>query len=129
MIKILDRNGNLLKEINAKTLIDANLRGADLRGADLRGANLRGANLIDANLRGANLRGADLRGANLIVITRGHWTVYITKGHIRIGCKAYSLNDWETFTDNEISEMDSRALEFWKENKELIIGLCRRFEK
>jgi hypothetical protein len=132
-------------------LVGAYLRGADLRGAYLRGANLtgaylRGANLTDANLRGVNLtdadlrgadlsgadlrgadlRGADLSGANLIIITWMHRTVYITTGHIRIGCQAHSLNDWKNFTDDQISEMDSKALNFWKENKELIVGLCER---
>ena len=110
-------------------LSGANLRGADLRGANLISANLSGANLIGADLRDANLIGADLRGANLIVITWEHWKTYITKGQIRIGCLFHSLETWKNFTDAEISKMDSRALDFWKQNKDLIIGLCERFNK
>ena len=76
VIQIKSRfTGNVLKEVDAADLRDANLRGADLcyanlcdanlRGADLRAADLRGANLRGANLRAADLRGANLRGANL----------------------------------------------------------------
>lgn len=104
MIKILDKTGSLLKEINAETLSEANLRGADLRGADL-------------------------RDADLIIITLGCWMVYITKGHIRIGCQSHSIDEWESFSDDEINDMADGALELWKENNELIIGLCKRFDK
>ena len=153
-VKILNRSGELLAQYGAENIRDANLRGADLRGAylsdaDLRGAYLRGANLSGAYLTGAYLRGAyltgvDLRyanlsdadlgganlsGANLIIITWMYWTVCVTTGHIRIGCKSYTLKEWKNFTDDRISRMDSRALGFWRENKELIIGLCERLEK
>ena len=122
----------------------AYLRGTDLRGADLGGADLTGTDLRDAILRGADLTGAyltrvdltganltrvDLTGANLIVITWMYWTVYITTDHIRIGCRSYTLEEWKKFSEEEISEMHEGALNFWKENKELIIGLCERLEK
>ena len=158
-VKILDRSGELLAEFDAENirdadmrganltdanltdadLTDANLRGAnltdadlsgaDLSGADLRGADLRGADLSGADLRGANLTRVDLTGANLIVITWTYWTVYITTGHIRIGCRSYTLEEWKKFSEEEISEMHEGALNFWKENKELIIGLCERLEE
>ena len=154
MVKIMNRSGELLAEFNAENIRDADLRGADLtgayltgadltgaylRGADLRDAYLRGANLtranltcVDltgANLTGANLTGANLTGADLIVITWMYWTVYITADHIRIGCQSYTLEEWKNFSDEEISEMHGDALCFWKENKELIIGLCERLEE
>jgi len=144
MIKILNKSGEVLLTVELDKLRDANLRSADLRGADLRGADMRDANLRSADLRGADLssadlRGADLRGANLsyanlrgadlIIITWAPWTTYITKGHIRIGCQSHTLSEWREFSDNQISEMDSRALDFWKKNKELIFGLCERFEE
>ena len=115
-------------------LTGAYLRGAYLTGVDLRDANLSdadlgGANLSGANLSGADLSGANLSGANLIIITWMYWTVCVTTGHIRIGCKSYTLKEWKNFTDDRISRMDSRALGFWRENKELIIGLCERLEK
>ena len=104
MLRIFNLNGDLLLEVDADNLSYADLSGADLRGADL-------------------------RGANLVVITWEHWTTYITKGQIRIGCQFHDLDVWKNFTDDEISEMDSRALDFWKQNKDLIIGLCERFDQ
>jgi uncharacterized protein YjbI with pentapeptide repeats len=38
MIKILNKNGDVLMTIDEDSLIDANLRGADLRNADLSGS-------------------------------------------------------------------------------------------
>jgi len=130
-------------DLSGADLSGANLRGADLRGAnlsyaDLSDADLSGADLSEANLCGALLRGADLseanlcgallRDADLIIITWMHWTVYITTEHIRIGCQAHSLKAWKGFSDDEISAMDSKALDFWKENKSMIISLCKRLE-
>ncbi len=163
MIKILNKNGEVLLEVDAGTLSYANLSGADLsyadlsgadlsyadlrhadlsyadlsgadlsyadlRHADLRHADLSYADLRYADLRHANLSGADLRHTDLIIITWSYWITYITKGHIRIGCHSRTLSEWRGFSDDEIASMDSRALDFWKQNKELIISLCERFE-
>ena len=129
MLRILNLNGDLLLEVDADNLSGADLSCADLSGADLSCADLSDANLRDANLRDADLSCADLRDADLIVITWSHWTTYITKGHIRIGCQSHTLVKWRNFSDDEISEMDTRALDFWKQNKDLIIGLCERFDQ
>jgi len=159
MIEISNRfTGNLIKELDVETLSYANLNGANLRGADLSSADLIGANLRYADLRGAdlssaNLRGADLNGADLsyadlsyadlrgadlssadligslIVIYGLEWQVYITKNHIRIGCQAHDLERWESFNDDDIVNMHSDAQEFWKENKNIIISLCKKLSK
>jgi len=141
-MKIFNTSGELILETESKNLrganllganlSDANLRYANLSDADLRGANLSdadllGANLSDADLRGADLRYADLRGADLIVLQMDLWTAYITTNHIRIGCQSHILSEWENFTDEEISEMHPGALEYWNNNKEVIIALCKRF--
>ena len=114
-----------LREAN---LQGANLRGANLRGANLRGANLRGADLREANLRGANLQYADLRGASLPteVIRLGgmRWDVTILYGYMRIGCQHHHVDDWDKFTNDEISNMDSEALEFWQANKQKLITIA-----
>ena len=131
-MKIFNTSGELILKTNLESLSDANLRGANLRdaylrGADLRDADLRHANLSYADLRGADLRYANLRGADLIVLQMDLWTAYITTNHIRIGCQSHILSEWENFTDEEISEMHPGALEYWNENKEVIISLCKRF--
>ena len=137
-----DLRGADLREAN---LCGANLYGADLYGANLRGVNLRGANLYGADLYGADLYGADLYGANLYVanlcgaiidyetvsktpiqIPCGlKYVALITDGYMRLGCKRYKHSEWAAFSDEQISEMDSGALEFWKQWKEPLLAMCR----
>ena len=108
-----------------------NLRGADLLGANLEGADLEGANLWGANLHGANLRGADLRGAknSPLVINGLNWDVYISgTGMMRIGCQNHSIEDWKSFTDEQISQMESDALEFWNQHKSMLLGVCDSYK-
>ena len=106
----------------------ADLREADLREADLQEADLRWANLRRANLRRADLRRADLREANLptdvIRIDGMLWGVTILYGYMRIGCQHHHVDDWDKFTDDEISKMDDDALEFWQANKQKLITIA-----
>ena len=112
----------------------ANLSGAYLRGANLRGADLRGADLSGAYLSGANLRGADLRGADLWDVTgnkkeiftfqTNKYTVVICQDRIQIGCKNFSQSEWFNFSDDEITEMDSEALDWWCTHKQHVKTWC-----
>ena len=81
--------------------------------------------------QGADLRSADLQGANLrdtgVVIVQGlPWPVVIVPGNMRIGCKVYTAEAWENFTDKEIDDMDSNASAFWAEHKEMLLKLAKR---
>ena len=115
--------GEVLLTIEGDTLREADLRGADLRWADLREADLRGANLRWADLRGADLQGADLP-TDVIRIDGMRWDVTILYGYMRIGCQHHHVDDWDKFTDDEISKMDSKALEFWQANKQKLITIA-----
>ena len=43
---------------------------------------------------------------------------------IRIGCKTYRVEEWRSFSDRQILELDGRrGLAFWKEHKDMILGL------
>lgn len=42
------------------------------------------------------------------------WPVTYTDTHMQIGCQFHRLDEWWAFRDDEIREMDSRALEWWK---------------
>ena len=120
--------GEVLLTIKGDTLRGANLQGANLQGADMRWADLRGADLRGANLQGANLQGADMQGADLpkdaIRIGGMRWDVTILYGYMRIGCQHHHVDDWDKFTDDEISKMDSEALEFWQANKQELITIA-----
>src|SRR5574343_612566 len=126
------KDGGERANLRYADLSGANLRYADVRYANLRCANLSGANLSGANLRyadlsGANLRGANLFGSNLIIYQSGLWQAYIQEDMIRIGCQYHSVKSWESFTDDEISKMHDDALRYWKENKEIILSIARRW--
>ena len=89
---------------------------------------IEGDSLQEANLQGANLQGADLQGANLptdvIRIDGMRWDVTILHGYMRIGCQHHYVDEWESFTDDEISKMDEHALEFWQANKQKLITIA-----
>ena len=114
-----------LREANLQraNLQRANLQRADLRGANLKYADLRGASLQGADLRGANILGADLT-TNVIRIDGMRWDVMIFQDWMTISCQHHHIDDWDKFTDDEISKMDNGALEFWKENKGKLITIA-----
>ena len=85
--------------------------------------DLRGANLTDANLRGADLRGADLH-----VFQTHLWTAYIQKDFITIGCQQHTVKEWMEFTDEQINSMDSNALNYWKQYKNIIFSIHATLE-
>lgn len=127
----VDLRGADLRDAN---LLGADLRGATLRGANLSGANLSGANLSRADLSGANLLGADLSRANLSdanlkVYQSGIWTAYVQPDHIRIGCQYFRVEEWEAFSDERISEMHPLALDYWKENKHIVLSIAQSLDK
>ena len=117
-------------------LSNANLYGADLSNADLSGANLRTANLSNANLYGADLCGADLCGAYLsgaknapLIINGLHWIISISGlGVMRIGCQNHKVEEWASFNDDQISKMDSKALDFWEKNKSMLLAICDSYK-
>ncbi|QCQ60915.1 pentapeptide [Rheinheimera phage vB_RspM_Barba14S] len=122
--------------LSGANLRGADLSGADLSGADLSGADLSGADMSRADLSGADLSGADLSGANLrstignqgqiITIQTDVWQIVYTSDVMQIGCQRHSINDWLVFSDDHISKMDSKALEFWKKWKPILVLILER---
>lgn len=100
MIEIKNKDGAVLRTVDADTLYGADLSDADLSGANLSGANLRRADLIGADLSGANLRGADLSGAKQYIcqINASRHAIVAIDDDVRIGCHRKPLAEWlETF--------------------------------
>ena len=86
-------------------------------------ASLSSANLSYASLSSANLRfihSAD--GIVLACINAGKYQVVAASDRIAIGCQMHSVQDWLKFDDAKISRMDSGALEWWKQWKELVFA-------
>ena len=121
-------------DLRGADLRSANLSSADLWGANLSSANLRSANLRSADLSGANLSGADLCGADLWDVTgnkkeiftfqTNKYTVVIYQDRIQIGCKNFSQSEWFNFSDDEITKMDSEALDWWCTHKQHVKTWC-----
>ena len=120
-------------DLSSADLRYADLRYADLSSADLRYANLRYADLSSADLSYANLSSADLRYANLdgekisknpLSVVGLHYWCLISDGFMRLGCKRFTHAEWSAFSDEQISDMDSRALEFWRQWKAPLLAMC-----
>lgn len=119
VIQIKSRfTGNVLKEVDA-----ADLRAADLRGAYLCDANLRGADLCYANLRGADLCGEKLKSIPVFIYGL-KWFVTVTNEFLTIGCKRHTHAEWAAFSDEQISDMDEGALNFWQMWKPSLLSVC-----
>lgn len=116
-------------------LAHADLAHTDLTYADLRGTNLTGADLAHTKLSYAHLRGtilsyADLRGTDLTGVSSfwgavgncsqikslqvDTWPVVYTATHMQIGCRLHTLEEWWKFSDEEIRQMDDKALAWWR---------------
>jgi hypothetical protein len=103
-------------------LFRANLYRANLSEADLSEANLFKANLSKADLFKANLCGTIGNNKELISIQTGAYLVCMSKHAIQIGCKNYTREEWNRFSNNDILEMDGqKALDFWRNWKEIIL--------
>ena len=126
-------------DLRRADLGDADLRRADLRSADLRDANLSSADLRRADLRSADLRDADLSSADLsdaglwntignqvevLTFQTNKYPVVIYQDRLQIGCKNFSQSEWFNFSDDEISEMESGALNWWRTHKQHVKTWC-----
>ena len=135
-IEIREINGSLIYSGEHKSKKEAaefcaknkiSLRRADLSEADLSYANLSEANLSYANLSYANLSKANLSKANLSYanfnnsvglpesVQTEYWHVLLVDDMLHIGCKAYRVHEWYSFTPEQIDAMDEKASEFWYE--------------
>ena len=114
---------------NEEDGVRLDLSYADLSSANLSYADLSSANLSYANLRGANLRGAIGNNKEMKTLQLGTYIVTIYKEIIQIGCQNHSISEWENFDDNYIKRMDTDALEWWRENKDIVLTLAKRGDK
>ena len=62
---------------------------------------------------------------NLVGLYGIRWDVATDGIRIQIGCKNYSAEEWEAFSDHKVKAMDYGALEFWRIYKDIILSLAR----
>jgi hypothetical protein len=52
------------------------------------------------------------------------WTIIVYNDKIKIGCIApHTRDEWDRFTDAEISGMDRAALSWWRQHKNYVLSL------
>ena len=99
--------------------------GGEFRGGEFRGGEFRGGEFLGGEFRGGEFLGEKISKAPLFIFNIGKWSALITQTKMSIGCKNYLHEEWAHFDDQEISDMDSAALEFWKKNKLILLELCK----
>ena len=60
----------------------------------------------------------------ITVRTRKYYCT-ISDTHIAIGCKNYTFSEWENFTEEEISKMDTNAWEWWTQYKPILFEILK----
>lgn len=124
-------SGGSRANLYGATLSRAHLSDSTLSMADLSGANLSRANLYGANLSGANLSGATWREGVVIerhplIINGLIYRIAILDNHMRIGCEFHSLEEWASFDNRAIAEMDGKtALKFWGQFRDVLLGMAK----
>ena len=87
----------------------------------------RSGNFWDGNFRG-DFWGGNFRCEKLnhkpISIYGLTWPIMITGNQMKIGCQTHTHGKWRNFADFEIKEMESRATEFWRTNKDFLLSIC-----
>lgn len=88
---------------------------ADLSDADLSAADLRGADLHDTKIGSiCSLWGTIGNMREIKSLQCDTWIVTYTSTNMQIGCQLHAIADWWQFSDDDISQMDVRALDWWR---------------
>ena len=121
-----DFRGNFLGGNFRGDFLSGNFRGNFLGGAFL-GDDFWSGDFLGGNFLGGNFRGGNFLGKRIsrkpITIYGLAWRVYITQVGAKIGCQEHSVAAWNAFSDSEIDAMAEGALDFWKQNKGLILSV------
>jgi uncharacterized protein YjbI with pentapeptide repeats len=123
-----DLSNSNLRDVNLSyaNLRNANLSNADmsyanLSGSDMRNTNLSGSDMSYANLSGIRLNYCDGNGVEIKTIETGVYHVVIDPNQMAIGCKQCSFDEWWSFSDRDILEMEGeKALTFWEKWKPIL---------
>lgn len=114
-------------DLTSANLTDSNLTHCCLINARLNNTILVRAKLNRAELRYCNITSAILLDADIKIYHSGMWPAIISKELTTIGCQKHTNDDWKSFSDYQISCMDSRALAYWDQNKKIIFDIMASF--
>jgi carbonic anhydrase/acetyltransferase-like protein (isoleucine patch superfamily) len=74
----------------------------------------------------AKVVGEAVATSNVLSIDFDTYDITVTDHHIKIGCQQHTKQQWWSFTDEEISAMDSdstKALKWWKKWKPILMAI------
>ena len=115
-------------KLNNAYLGHANLSRALFKNTKLNNAYLGHANLSKAIIKNCNFENTSffetIGDGKYIKNYKNNllYSVAYTCDYLYIGCKGYSVKEWEDFTDREIIKIGGRCgLKWWKENKNKIL--------
>ena len=66
---------------------------------------------------------------NVLNFATNIWVATFTDNLLIIGCQAHPYEHWFGFNDDEIREMDKRALEWWKQWKPSLLEISKVLRK
>ena len=144
----------ILDNCNFETckLFSANFRAASMENVNLKWTNIACANFTNSDLSFANFEYAYATNANfdaaflhnanfdsiislynaignskeIKTIQTDTYNVVLFGDNIQIGCKKYTISEWESFEDESIIAMDGRtALKWWNEWKDIVLGFAK----
>lgn len=119
---LFDESGTILDWANFGW---AHLDNVHFKNISLKDVYFEGANLSRVTFEGVDLSGCDLldctgNNRQIKTIQAGKYIVNYTTEIIQIGCENHTIEDWFSFSDEKISEMDNGALDWWKDWKPIL---------
>jgi len=66
---------------------------------------------------------------DVMYIDNWGWPVTISDNHINIWHHAHTIDEWATFSDEEIAEMHVDALGWWKEFGDTLLDIAKKHQK
>ena len=91
-------------------------------------ANLSGADLLRADLLRADLNGCIGNMREVRSMQLDTWPITWYGNTLQIGCQRHTFDDWRDFSDERISTMDSKALEWWWKWRDAIFQVIKLSE-
>ena len=80
---------------------------------------------IRANLSGANLLRTigDMQSVKSFQVEK--YMITYTDAILNIGCRSYTIDEWNNFTNKQVSDMDNGSLEWWSKWKPIIMQIIK----
>lgn len=108
----------------------ANLNNAGFDESNLECAILTGATMENTRLQGANLHGTNLPRLTRVIYGEKYFLFIYKNKMLRAGCQNHTIEEWRTFSEADIYDMDGqRALQFYPRLLDIIDFYCGKGDR